>query len=213
MGYLHICEHMRRHVYTETINLSSCGLNSMSILFRVRITCEPGCSQHRWCTGQSNLYAGAVGNWKGSSPYALFLLNIWYGRVMCVEGYPQQHFTQLGGRADFYNLLFGIVYLVWCDFAKDPTKEHQILRSSRKRGAGDPGNDQTSVRERKHEQYTESPDSLRPKRQGRWRRESRACSSLSLTSRGLLTKKPSWQAKQSIPHTTVTFCGDCLRIC
>jgi transposase len=39
--------------------------------------------------------------------------------------------------------------------------------------------------------------------------KSRACSSFSLTSRGLFTKKSSWQAKQSILYATVTFYGDC----
>jgi hypothetical protein len=30
---------------------------------------------------------------------------------------------------------------------------------------------------------------------------------------GLSAKNSSWQAKQSIPHTTVTLCGDCVKIC
>jgi hypothetical protein len=29
----------------------------------------------------------------------------------------------------------------------------------------------------------------------------------------LFTKNSSWQAKQSIPHTTVTFSGDCAKLC
>jgi hypothetical protein len=33
------------------------------------------------------------------------------------------------------------------------------------------------------------------------------------TSRGLFTKISSWQAKQPVPHTTVTFCDDCVKIC
>jgi hypothetical protein len=49
---------------------------------------------------------------------------------------------------------------------------------------GDSGNDWTSVRERKHEPYTESPNLLRPKkRSDRLRANSGACSSFSLTSR------------------------------
>jgi hypothetical protein len=51
-------------------------------------------------------------------------------------------------------------------------------------------------------------NSLRPKRCDRWRAKSRANSSFSLTSRGLFTRDSSWHAKQSIPHTTVTFYGD-----
>jgi hypothetical protein len=35
----------------------------------------------------------------------------------------------------------------------------------------------------------------------------------SLTSRGLFTKNSSWQAEQSIPHTALTFCGYCKKIC
>jgi hypothetical protein len=45
-------------------------------------------------------------------------------------GVSVQNFTQLGGRDDFYVLLFEVVYLAGCDFAMDPTKEqsaHQVL--------------------------------------------------------------------------------------
>jgi hypothetical protein len=35
----------------------------------------------------------------------------------------------------------------------------------------------------------------------------------SLTSRRLFINNSSWQAKQSIPHTTVTVYGDCVKIC
>jgi hypothetical protein len=41
----------------------------------------------------------------------------------------------------------------------------------------------------------------------------KACPSFSLTSRGLFTKNSSWQAKESIPHTTVMFYGDCVKMC
>jgi hypothetical protein len=34
-----------------------------------------------------------------------------------------------------------------------------------------------------------------------------------MTSRGFFNKIFSWQAKQSIPHTTVTFNGDCMKLC
>jgi hypothetical protein len=33
------------------------------------------------------------------------------------------------------------------------------------------------------------------------------------TSGGLFTKNSSWQAKQSIPHTTVTIYGDSVKMC
>jgi hypothetical protein len=45
------------------------------------------------------------------------------------------------------------------------------------------------------------------------RAKSRACSSSSLTSRGLFTKNSSWHTKQSNPHTTVMFYGDCEEAC
>jgi hypothetical protein len=35
----------------------------------------------------------------------------------------------------------------------------------------------------------------------------------SLTSRELFSKNSSWQTKQPIPHTTVTFYGDCMKKC
>jgi hypothetical protein len=44
-----------------------------------------------------------------------------------------------------------------------PTKEqHQILCKYREEYDEDPGKDQTSVRRRKHDPYTESPNSPRP---------------------------------------------------
>jgi hypothetical protein len=50
-------------------------------------------------------------------------------------------------------------------------------------------------------------------RRDRWRAKSRARSSFSSTLSGLFTKNWSWQAKQSIPHITVTFYGDCVKMC
>jgi hypothetical protein len=34
-----------------------------------------------------------------------------------------------------------------------------------------------------------------------------------LTQRGLFAKNSFWQAKQSIPHTTMMFCGNCVKLC
>jgi hypothetical protein len=34
-----------------------------------------------------------------------------------------------------------------------------------------------------------------------------------VTSRRLFTENSSWQAKQSIPHATVTFYSDCVKMC
>jgi hypothetical protein len=41
--------------------------------------------------------------------------------------------------------------------------------------------------------------------------DSRAYSSFSLTSKGLFTNNSSWKKKE-IPHTTVTFYGDCMKM-
>jgi hypothetical protein len=51
------------------------------------------------------------------------------------------------------------------------------------------------------------------KRRDRWRTKSRVCSSFSLTSRGLFVKNLPWQAKQSIPYTTVMLYYDCMEMC
>jgi hypothetical protein len=51
------------------------------------------------------------------------------------------------------------------------------------------------------------------KRQDWWRAKSRACLSFSFTSMGLFTNNLSWQAKQSIPNTTVMFYGNCMKMC
>jgi hypothetical protein len=50
--------------------------------------------------------------------------------------------------------------------------------------------------------------------QGQKRQDKRrACLSFSLTSRGFFSQNSSWQAKQPIPHTTITFYGNCLKMC
>jgi hypothetical protein len=51
------------------------------------------------------------------------------------------------------------------------------------------------------------------KRWDSWRAKSRTRSSFFFTSRGLFIKNSSWWAKQSIPHTTVTFYGNCMKMC
>jgi hypothetical protein len=49
---------------------------------------------------------------------------------------------QLGGYADFYALVFGVMYLAWSDFAMGPTASvHQILYRCGKNCDRDPGND------------------------------------------------------------------------
>jgi hypothetical protein len=85
--------------------------------------------------------------------------------------------------------LFGVMYLAWCDFMMNPTKEeHQILSISRKKCDGD-----DAVIRRVF--VEESMSCIRKVQthwdrmwRDRWRAKSRACSSYSLTSRELLTK-------------------------
>jgi hypothetical protein len=43
-----------------------------------------------------------------------------------VLGVSVPNFTQPGGHADFYVLLFGVMYLARCDFAMNPTKEQRV---------------------------------------------------------------------------------------
>jgi hypothetical protein len=51
------------------------------------------------------------------------------------------------------------------------------------------------------------------KRRNRWRTKSSVCSSCSLTTVGWFTKNSFRQAKQLIPHTTVTVYGNCVKMC
>jgi hypothetical protein len=71
-----------------------------------------------------------------------------------------------------------------------------------------------SVWVRKHEPYTESPNSPRPRKE-REREKSKVKSMLIIffISRRLFTKNSSRQAKQPIPHTIVTFYSDCVKMC
>jgi hypothetical protein len=86
---------------------------------------------------------------------------------------------------------------------------HQILCKSREKRCRDSGNYWTSVRKRKHEPYTENPNTQFEKD----KTVERACSSFSLASTRLFTNNSSWQAKESISHNAVVFYGYCLRMC
>jgi hypothetical protein len=88
----------------------------------------------------------------------------------------------------------------------DPTKEqNQILCRSWKKCDTD-----TIVRGRKHE-AVHGKSKLTETEKGE--RGQEHCSSFSLTSSGLLTKNSSWQAKESVPHTTVTSYGVFVKMC
>jgi hypothetical protein len=114
---------------------------------------------------------------------------------------------QLGRRADLYVLLFGHSAMV-------PTKEqHQILCKSRNKCHKDPGNDQTSIWGKSMSRTQNVQTYQDRKRRDRWRAKSRARSLFSFTSRGLLKTNSSWKAKQPIPHITVMFYDECVKMC
>jgi hypothetical protein len=83
----------------------------------------------------------------------------------------------------------------------------------RKNRDGDPGNDYTSTRGRKHEPYTGSTNSTRPKMVRQVKSKVKSMLIIFFGIKGLLTKNSSWQAKQSISHNTVTIYGDCMKMC
>jgi hypothetical protein len=116
----------------------------------------------------------------------------------------------------FYVLLFG----VWCDFTMNPLKkQHQIFvkisgkvwRRPRERCDGDRGNDWTSVWGRKHEPYTESPNSP-TSRKGKTSVGQKVHAHYFLLQQGDFSELV-FQAKQSIQHTVVTFYDDWTKMC
>jgi hypothetical protein len=64
-----------------------------------------------------------------------------------------------------------------------------------------------SVEGRKYEPYTKSPKSQRPKKVSGEEQSQEHDHHFSLI------KNSFWQAKYSIPHTTVTIYGDCVKMC
>jgi hypothetical protein len=92
----------------------------------------------------------------------------------------------------------------------DPTKDmHHVLCKC----DGDPGNDYTSVRGKKRDPYTESPNSLRQIKARQVKSKLKSMLIIFFDIKGIVQKNSSWQAKQSIPHTTVMFYGDCVKMC
>jgi hypothetical protein len=87
-----------------------------------------------------------------------------------------------------------------------------FVQSRQKCDDGDTVNDYTSVRGRRLEPYMESPKSPRPK-MGRYvKSKVKSMLIISFDIKGMFKKNSFWQAKQSIPHTTVTFVCDCVKM-
>jgi hypothetical protein len=70
----------------------------------------------------------------------------------------------------------------------------------------------TNVRGRKHQPYTESPNSLKSKKARKEKRKVKSVLTTFFYIREIVHKE-FLQAGQSIPHTTVTFYGDCVKMC
>jgi hypothetical protein len=73
-----------------------------------------------------------------------------------------------------------------------------------------------SVRRRKYEPQTESSNSQRQKKERQVKNKVKSILIIVFDIKGgggFFAEHSSWQAKQSIPHTTVTFYGDCLKMC
>jgi hypothetical protein len=115
----------------------------------------------------------------------------------------------------FYVLLSGVVYLPWCDF-------WQLIRSSSVATSARSfyqiaSNDAAFLSSviTGDESWIYGYDLETKQQSSQWKMKSKVkrMSIIFLTWRGLLTKNSSWQAKHSIPHTTVTFYGDCMKVC
>jgi hypothetical protein len=112
-------------------------------------------------------------------------------------------------RLIFHVLLCRAVYLAWCnptassikfraDLRKSATQTLSVIRQAF-------GEESMSCT-RMIEWQTETGETGEEQSQEH-------AHNVSLTSRGLFINNSSWQAKQSIPHTTVMFYGDCVRMC
>jgi hypothetical protein len=134
-----------------------------------------------------------------------------------ILGGSVQNFMQLGGHADFYFVVFGVLYLARCGLVMDPArawirfcanlgKSATETLATIRQAFGEEGMGRTWVFEW-HARFRGAGKTERP------RAKSRACLSFSFTSRGMFIKNSSWQAEQSIPHTIVTFYGDCMKMC
>jgi hypothetical protein len=104
-------------------------------------------------------------------------------------------------------------YLVWCNVAMHPTKEQlQILFKSKKKCDGET---LAMIRQAFGQESMSCTWVFKWHARFRVKSSQRKVKSMLiiLTSRGLLTKNLSFQAKQSISHNTVMLCSDCMKMC
>jgi hypothetical protein len=92
----------------------------------------------------------------------------------------------------------------------DPTKEHhQIVCKSRKNCDLAPINDYTSIWGRNSRARKVQTHQDRKKGETGEEQSQEHAHQFSFTLRGMFAKNPSWQTKESILHTALTFYADC----
>jgi hypothetical protein len=96
----------------------------------------------------------------------------------------------------------------------DSTKElHQILCRSQKNCVAEPGNDEINVQGIKHEPYTKGPNSPRPKKVRQVKSKAKSMLITFYDIKGIVHKEFILAGQIINPHTTVTFYGDCIKMC
>jgi hypothetical protein len=117
-----------------------------------------------------------------------------------------------------YILLFGAVYLAWCDFMMDLTASMLwILCLSHRSATGMLAMIKTSVWARKLEPYLGVWRACsvqgRPKKARQVKSKVKSMLIIFVDIKGIVQKDSSWQATQLVLHTAVTCCGNYVKIC
>jgi hypothetical protein len=134
---------------------------------------------------------------------------------MIVLAYLQsqvQNFTQLVGHADSL-MSFYLQLCIWRDAILLWIRQRNSIQFCVNIGKQTLALIRQTFREESMCHTREVQTHWHRKKWDRWKAKSRVCLTFSLTSRWLFTKNSSWQAKQSVPHTAVTFYGDCMKMC